>query len=904
MLRSLALIAVSILITAGCSSSNGSEDAATDLSRDQGPSDLAVLPSGECAPASPAPQHPWLLRLGRRGRLRPSAALVRLDDGGVCQTGVFSGALVLGKDSKLLRLQAAHAWSYYLACWTRDGEISWAKQFGPAHDVPSISFVVDGASNMTLGIFASQTIEVDGRALSAPSGHGLFLISFDKAGTYRWGTVIEGASAQAWAATATGDIFIGGKATGVVRVSGAALSTTPGQAFIASVDKNGAFRFGRPFGVFDGTFGGLVASPSGEVTFQGHAFKPLVLGDGIVVEGGFIAHLDPSGAPKWAKTVVSIGSVGVDCAGNIAVAGYLTRTIDLGAGPLTPQGSSDILLASFTSAGALRWGKTFSSTGEVLLLPSPSPKIVGCQGTISLLVSVGGPIDFGGGPLAAPKGALAVATFDTKGKHSWSRIVSPRRDSAALFVDGDGVGKDTVTVRAWLDDDTDVGGGPLSSRGYRHHLVASFDATGQHLTSFASAGWSNTLPAVGYALEAGGSPTIAIAGGFIEPLELGTHRLTGSHFVAALDAGGQALWVRSVEGQFMDARPVFARGDDGVSVVAGQFKDRAEVDGKVLQAQGDQFNIYIASLDAKGGHRWSKSFGGEGKLYVSDVAIAKAKAGGAGGLVLLGTHTGTVDFGGGPLLGGTGPAIAGERSLYLAAFDAQGNHRWSKALRGYGDGKVSIDEAGNVTILAAFFRQIDLGGGMIESQDLEGVFIASFDAKGRHRWSRGLDRFEISGGATMALDAAGNVVVVGVQESLNDNTSRVMVASFDAAGKHRFSRPICAGGWGSAATGLAISASGEIYLAGSHMQPLVCDGISLPFVAGEYRSRDSFVLALDRGGCLRWIEHLSSRIDDHVAAMAIQGDHLLITGSSGAEVDVGGRFELLQGGFLLALERH
>ncbi len=150
---------------------------------------------------------------------------------------------------------------------------------------------------------------------------------------------------------------------------------------------------------------------------------------------------------------------------------------------------------------------------------------------------------------------------------------------------------------------------------------------------------------------------------------------------------------------------------------------------------------------------WSKRFGDNG--YQGGYGIGVDAA---GNVLVTGQFNGTVDFGGGPHTG------MGNTDIFVAKLDPNGNHLWSKR---FGDtmiqraNTIAVDGAGNVLIAGDFEGAMDFGGGPLFSVDPQDTFVAKFDPNGNHLWSR---RFGDAGqqrAAGAAVDAAGNLVVVG-----------------------------------------------------------------------------------------------------------------------------------------------
>jgi len=82
-----------------------------------------------------------------------------------------------------------------------------------------------------------------------------------------------------------------------------------------------------------------------------------------------------------------------------------------------------------------------------------------------------------------------------------------------------------------------------------------------------------------------------------------------------------------------------------------------------------------------------------------------------------------VDFGGGEL------TSAGAEDIFLAKFDANGSHLWSKH---FGDSSnqhghsVTCDESGNVLVTGYFRGSVHFGGAALASEGNYDIFLAKF----------------------------------------------------------------------------------------------------------------------------------------------------------------------------------
>ncbi len=141
--------------------------------------------------------------------------------------------------------------------------------------------------------------------------------------------------------------------------------------------------------------------------------------------------------------------------------------------------------------------------------------------------------------------------------------------------------------------------------------------------------------------------------------------------------------------------------------------------------------------------------------------------GSTGEVVVIGSFQGTVDLGGGPL------ASAGSRDVVVAKLTPDGgNHLWSKR---FGDpglqapSNVAVDSAGNIVVVGTFNGNLDLGGGPLTSAGEDDVFVVKLDADGNHLWSKrfGEATFDQESSG-VAVDPDGNVLVAGLLKGTVD----------------------------------------------------------------------------------------------------------------------------------------
>ncbi|HXJ80395.1 MAG TPA: PKD domain-containing protein [Candidatus Methylomirabilis sp.] len=101
----------------------------------------------------------------------------------------------------------------------------------------------------------------------------------------------------------------------------------------------------------------------------------------------------------------------------------------------------------------------------------------------------------------------------------------------------------------------------------------------------------------------------------------------------------------------------------------------------------------------------------------------------SGNIIVAGSFMGTVDFGGGPLT-----AVGGNYNIFVAKYSSTGTNVWSKNFGSTGDndpGAVAVDASGNVFVVGHFQGTVDFGAGPFTAVNTDGsydVFVAKYAA--------------------------------------------------------------------------------------------------------------------------------------------------------------------------------
>ena len=345
-------------------------------------------------------------------------------------------------------------------------------------------------------------------------------------------------------------------------------------------------------------------------------------------------------------------------------------------------------------------------------------------------------------------------------------------------------------------------------------------------------------------------------------------------------------WSRSIP----TARGVtdLALDADGRIVIVGDTKTPSiDFGAGPLNLQGEPI-LWVAKLDGEGAHLWSRGFPYEGQsseaAFFADVAIDET-----GNILLAGTFTNALDFGGGPL------TSAGDRDVFIVKLDPNGEHLWSYR---FGDAyeqwarALAMGDDGTFVLAGNYTGNLDFGGGPLPLAPVGALFVARFDSAGEHVASW---RFGGPGTDARAIDAdtGGNVVAAGdfdVELDLGSTSldtgqpeysSDAYVARFDGGGTCH---------WGAGAgdenrqSARAVVADDEhnVIVAGDFQGAMDFGGATLTS-AGDY---DVFVATFDSMGNPLWSHRIgTSDVESLEEAAIAPAGKLILTGRVGAWAD-------------------
>lgn len=348
--------------------------------------------------------------------------------------------------------------------------------------------------------------------------------------------------------------------------------------------------------------------------------------------------------------------------------------------------------------------------------------------------------------------------------------------------------------------------------------------------------------------------------------------------------GGEHLWSKRYGGDYLQCANDVCLGASACPIMAGVFADTVDFGGGALPSAGGR-DFFLAKFGPDGAHAWSKGFGNGDTQNGVRVAVDPW-----GGAVLAGELLGAMDFGGGVL------TSAGSQDAFLARFNGDGSHLWSKR---FGDGElqtargVAVDASGNILLTGCLQGSTDFGGGPLTSAGLNDVFVARFDPDGGHVWSVRFGDADLQTSFAVAADASGNVIITGLMAGSVDFGGGALtsgggydafVAKLAPDGTHLWSRRFGDENEQYGVT-VACDAAGNVVVAGLLKGAVDFGGGALTSAGLD----DVFVAKFGPDGTHLWSQRFGDANVQSVNAVAVEADGgIALAGDFYGTVDFGG----------------
>ncbi|MCB9233340.1 MAG: hypothetical protein H6581_16905 [Bacteroidia bacterium] len=316
----------------------------------------------------------WALDEGWIGQ--DAAQDVAVDaQGNVLLTGYFGGEADFGNQ----HYYGNGLFEIFLAKYSPNGALKWVWHGGGKLEDKGKSVAADPVSGrIYLSGWFQDTAWFGNQMLISAGGKDVFLAAFDSLGNLQWakragGTgddLGNGISVGPAGELALTGIYFGNASFGNQYITGDAVF---GDLFVAKYDAQGNCSWVRGAGGNLEDQGLAVEfDPSGNILATGYFYQNATFGDCNLSSNGsadiFLVQYNSAGNCNWTTHAGSItGDEGhdlaVDANGNIYLTGYFSGNASFGTVTLYGQGWNDMFLARYNSQGTLQWAKRAGNSG-------------------------------------------------------------------------------------------------------------------------------------------------------------------------------------------------------------------------------------------------------------------------------------------------------------------------------------------------------------------------------------------------------------------------------------------------------------------------------------------------------------------------------------------------------------
>jgi hypothetical protein len=426
---------------------------------------------------------------------------------------------------------------------------------------------------------------------------------------------------------------------------------------------------------------------------------------------------------------------------------------EAGADATQPDASLDAGSDAGTDGGSPAVGGWAIALGG-LGVDTAAAVAVDATGNIFVTGQFSGTVDFGDGPLSSAGSTdIFVVSLDAEGNTRWAT-----RFGGTGTDHGSGIAVDTsghVLVTGFFGATVDFGGGPITSTGGLDGFALSLEPDG-------TARWATTVGGTGsdrcYGIAVDDAGNATVVGWFEGSTTASGLMLTGAGahdaFILNLDSNGAFRWARSFGQSNNDLAAAVTTNGDGDVLVTGYFQGAIDAGGGSISSAGGS-DIFVVGYDQDGNYRWGQALGGSGTDSGWGIG-----ADGDGNVVVTGSFSDMVDFGGGALTT-TGTTA----DIFVLSLSPTATFRWARGLGSVlypvSGLAITTDPAGHVWVTGRSRDTASLDGVTLSGGAFDNIFVLELDGTGSAIWGQVFGSNGAESGASIASNSSGHIYVTG-----------------------------------------------------------------------------------------------------------------------------------------------
>jgi len=287
-------------------------------------------------------------------------------------------------------------------------------------------------------------------------------------------------------------------------------------------------------------------------------------------------------------------------------------------------------------------------------------------------------------------------------------------------------------------------------------------------------------------------------------------------------------WAKSIGSpHFDDHGTSIAIDAQGNVFLTGIFGYTADFDPGTANSNltsAGSHDVFLAKYNNSGNYIWAKSIGGLGNDHVYSIALDKT-----GNIFITGTFEKTADFD--PSIATANLISASNADVFIAKYDSIGNYIWAKSfgdLESNSRQSITLDTLGNVYLSGNFGGNVDFepssSKANLSSAGGQDMFFAKYDSNGNYLWAKSIGGTGKDYINSMAIDAFGNLYLVGafsdtadfdpssnVANLFSESKKDLFFSKYDNDGNYLWAKSAANIG----ANSIVVDASGNVYIAGT-----------------------------------------------------------------------------------------
>lgn len=424
---------------------------------------------------------------------------------------------------------------------------------------------------------------------------------------------------------------------------------------------------------------------------------------------------------QWSRSGISEGyeygnAIVCDDSGNVYVTGQIEFTTDFGGGMrFTVAGQHDIFTAKYSPSGTLLWVKPAGgSDGDV-------GSGIGLDAQRNVYITGEYETTCYFGPNDSVKSAVGndifIAKYNTNGVLQWVRGCGGSGDNRgrAIAVDPQGYSYSTGAFRGTAA----FNGINVSAGGGADIYIAKYTPNGNAVW-VKKAGGSKDDRGRGIVLD--GQGNFILVSSITESATFGSQTVNdpkgrNSVAITKYDTSGTAQWARVIGGCCDTSRAYSPSLDEfGNIYITGYFKDTITIGSIQLISSGSS-DIFIAKYSPSGSVLWAKKAGGANEDFGQGCYVDTRRQ-----LVYI---TGQIDYR--ATFEGTTIYTAGNRDVFVAAYDYSGTLQWLRAAGGTtrdAGYAITTDTLGNIFHTGFFNDTANFGNNKLYGYPKADFFIS------------------------------------------------------------------------------------------------------------------------------------------------------------------------------------